>query len=702
MKKLFRAFQVGVLAAMLLSSPTTGWARQTDCTDALIAGEKFKGIVIERLGGWGASPTATIEGCTEFSDQGRLLGYFLPVAPKGFIMVNLLTQMDPIKAFSAESDLDISRQDGFAKLFRDTMGATHDFLEKTYGPLEAIPDEAEMSPPSTRAQWHYLLGQGPEYAGEPGGETVVSSLRVGPLLQSSWHEFTPYNNFCPMGNGGLTAVGSVATATAQIMKFWNFPSYGTGSKTYAWNGDSTCFDFTAGSTLTASFADTYDWANMIDNYDGEYTATQAAAAAELSYEIGVAFETDYGVCLSQADILGALTVLPTFFRYAATIGYDLRSGHTAANWFKELRTEFDGPFPRPFLYKIPDKTILCDGYLELPAANMVHMIYGGPDKSYNTWYTVDSLMGSLNPTEYEYRVARIQPPNRSYISFIGADKKLRYAYWNHAGTVFTAYDLPGGGSSTHAPAMAVFQNRQYLAVKGSTNNNIYIKSRTGRLGYASSSWTQVPGTTDSSPSLISYNNRLYLFVKNGTTVSYNSLDTAGHWLVGWQPVYASHTDYRPGLAVFNNKLYYFETDNNQAWYVPMDDAGGWGTWRKPATGSTNAGPSPVVYNGSLWLVVRGLTGSKLWYATTTTPDTASAWSSWTSLDGSSASAPSVVLMPETNVLHLAVRGNTLPKIWHRTYNGATWSAWQAMDTVDPDAQSADTPTMNIFYHNEDY
>jgi hypothetical protein len=110
----------------------------------------------------------------------------------------------------------------------------------------------------------------------------------------------------------------------------------------------------------------------------------------------------------------------------------------------------------------------------------------------------------------------------------------------------------------------------------------------------------------------------------------------------------------------------------------------------------------VVYNGSLWLVVKGVAGNKLWYATTTTPDTATSWSGWTSLAGSSSSAPSVVVAPETNLLHLAVRGSSLPKIWHTTYNGATWSGWQAMDTVDPDAQSTDTPTMNIFYHNEDY
>jgi len=44
-----------------------------------------------------------------------------------------------------------------------------------------------------------------------------------------------------------------------------------------------------------------------------------------------------------------------------------------------------------------------------------------------------------------------------------------------------------------------------------------------------------------------------------------------------------------------------------------------------------------------------------------------------------------------------VRGNALTKIWHRTYNGSSWSAWQAMDTLDALAMSPDTPVMAPYY-----
>jgi len=327
------------------------------------------------------------------------------------------------------------------------MGRTRDFLEHSYGRLETIPDEAVLAPPSTRAQWDYLLGQGPEYAAVAGGETAVSSLTTGPLLTSSWDQGVPFNDLCPIGDGGRTVVGCVATAAAQIMKFWNYPDVGIGSKTYTWDGDQSCGHSVGGGSLSATFSDSYDWGNMIDDVDGGYTPSQSAAMSELSYEVGVAFSMDYGRCGSGAYTADGVTVFPTYFNYASTTSQKLRGSYTAANWFKEIRKELDGPLPRPAQYRIPGHSIVCDGYQELAASNLIHLNYGWDD-SHTAWYTVDSLYypNPGSPTTDEWMVAGIQPMNRPYISFIAPDKTLRYGYWNHAGDFFTAFDLPGGGS----------------------------------------------------------------------------------------------------------------------------------------------------------------------------------------------------------------------------------------------------------------
>ena len=47
---------------------------------------------------------------------------------------------------------------------------------------------------------------------------------VGPLTQTIWNQLPYYNDQCPTN----TVTGCVATAMAQIMKFWNYPANGTG------------------------------------------------------------------------------------------------------------------------------------------------------------------------------------------------------------------------------------------------------------------------------------------------------------------------------------------------------------------------------------------------------------------------------------------------------------------------------------------
>ena len=51
---------------------------------------------------------------------------------------------------------------------------------------------------------------------------------VGPLLTTQWFQKSPYNQLCP----GHTMTGCVATAMAQVMKYWNYPAFGRGSHSY--------------------------------------------------------------------------------------------------------------------------------------------------------------------------------------------------------------------------------------------------------------------------------------------------------------------------------------------------------------------------------------------------------------------------------------------------------------------------------------
>lgn len=57
---------------------------------------------------------------------------------------------------------------------------------------------------------------------------------VDPLLTTQWDQYEPYNDSCPygieLGQPAHALTGCVATAMAQVMKYWNYPERGTGSK----------------------------------------------------------------------------------------------------------------------------------------------------------------------------------------------------------------------------------------------------------------------------------------------------------------------------------------------------------------------------------------------------------------------------------------------------------------------------------------
>ena len=86
---------------------------------------------------------------------------------------------------------------------------------------------------------------------------------VAPLLGNiSWDQGDPYNILCPTltnssGKSERTVTGCVATATAQVMRYYKWPQKGTGSNSYTWKN--------GGKTLSMDFSkSTYDWNNMAD------------------------------------------------------------------------------------------------------------------------------------------------------------------------------------------------------------------------------------------------------------------------------------------------------------------------------------------------------------------------------------------------------------------------------------------------------
>jgi len=187
------------------------------------------------------------------------------------------------------------------------------------------------------------------------------------LVKTQWDQFMPFNLQCP---GTNTATGCVATAMAQIMKYWNYPTTGFSSHSY------TPTSHPEYGELTVNFGEnTYDWDNMIDSYLGSYTEEQANAVAKLMYHCGVSVDMSYGHS-SSAITSDAIYALQTYFNYCPTAEYVKRADYVDENgeedleqWKNLLIAELTATPPRPIQYRGNNTgrtghSFICDGYDE--------------------------------------------------------------------------------------------------------------------------------------------------------------------------------------------------------------------------------------------------------------------------------------------------------------------------------------------------
>ncbi len=196
---------------------------------------------------------------------------------------------------------------------------------------------------------------------------------VNPLLGNiTWDQGSPYNILCPYSEKDKkrTVVGCVATAMAQIMKFYRWPDKGAGSKTYAYDPDTTI------KKLTVNFGETtYDWDNMLNSYKQTTTPSQDTAAALLSYHCGVAVEMKYKSSGSAAGLDDAAKAFSEYFRYDPDIQLYLREFFTNATWSEKIISELNAG--RPVLYggssDEAGHAFVCDGY---DASGLFHFNWG--------------------------------------------------------------------------------------------------------------------------------------------------------------------------------------------------------------------------------------------------------------------------------------------------------------------------------------
>ena len=186
------------------------------------------------------------------------------------------------------------------------------------------------------------------------------STSVAPLLGGiKWDQGSPYNNLCPIidtNTAEKAAAGCVATAMAQVMRYYKWPVSGTGSHSYTPNVSSTPLNVVFSQT-------TYDWANMTETYNSSSTAAQNLAVATLVYHAGVAVDMDYGKS-SGASTIDMAKALIRYFGYDSSIQCYQRDFYSKSEWLDMIKTELNAQHPVLYSGHSTDvgHQFVCDGY----------------------------------------------------------------------------------------------------------------------------------------------------------------------------------------------------------------------------------------------------------------------------------------------------------------------------------------------------
>ena len=258
-----------------------------------------------------------------------------------------------------------------------------------------------------------------------------------PLLTTCWGQEPYYNELCPLdSNGNHFAAGCVATAMAQIMKYWNYPTTGYGSHSY---------DHFIG-TQSADFgATTYDWAHMPYRLTGLSSPEEVEAVATLMYHAGVAVDMRYNYSGSGASPAVAKRSLVKYFKYSPTIRFFTPTGYDESDFCALMRDELNQG--RPIYTGVYVSTnaahaLVCDGY---STHNYFHLNlgWGGGGNGYYTLWAINA-----NTMKSYQAIIGIQPNND----------------WDTAGTTTITTSVTGGFATVTGAGTYSFGDTVTLSV----------------------------------------------------------------------------------------------------------------------------------------------------------------------------------------------------------------------------------------------
>lgn len=306
---------------------------------------------------WDGSLSAGTPGV---SDKTPAPFYVFNRAGGGFVIISGDDEVQPVLGYSEEQVFSAENMpenisvwmEGYRKLVEDTRNR-----------------KVPVSPDAKKA-WASVLSAS-------GAQTGVPQVDLHTAL---WSQEYPFNMFCPTIADAATLTGCVATATAIVMKYYNYPEKGTGTLPSYKSG---------GMTLPSINLDSrsdYAWADMPESSysSNQWTEQNRKAVARLMADCGTGVLAQYGTSATSASSSSILPFLQKYMKYSRDARLVNKSAYKHNDWTALLKRELD--CNRPVMYDGYNRgggghQFLIDGY-DSNGFFKINWGWGGYDNGY--------------------------------------------------------------------------------------------------------------------------------------------------------------------------------------------------------------------------------------------------------------------------------------------------------------------------------
>ena len=352
---------------------------------------------------------------TYCDDDGNPEYYIVNMEPSGFVIVSAEDITEPVIGFVSDGTYEPSDDNPLTLLIKSDL--PNRVQEARNNTKSALKKNKKFTPTGrflvARQKWNRLLGV--KTAANAGGSaiassgtalSVVSDVRVSPFIQSKWSQMSVagnavYNYYTPTGSAGSASndpCGCVATAMAQLMRYYQYPTSGVGSLDFYYSVNGTIQGQKALNGGDGS-GGPYNWSDMVLVPDSNTTLAQRQAIGALCSDAGLASSSgigssyciDYGSSSTSAVI--SSNELVQVFKYGnAIMGYN--NGSDISYWLKNMiNPNLDAGLPVLLgIYTTTQEghAILADGY-GYDSSTLYHHLNLGWGGYSDAWYNLPNI-----------------------------------------------------------------------------------------------------------------------------------------------------------------------------------------------------------------------------------------------------------------------------------------------------------------------